>query len=104
MTGPSLPHEVLPTARWDILPEYMWDGLARYIDRGIRPGSFLTAVLSNDLHGAAARADNTNRAALADYMTFLVSYAPGGCFGSPRQVEDWCKYGGLRGLTEGQAA
>ncbi len=89
----------------DILPFHMRDGVRLWIERGIGPGSFLTAVLSNDLFGALGRADEENSRALKSYGVYFYSYAPSGCYGSPLRVAEWAKSGGLagRGLLE-QAA
>jgi hypothetical protein len=79
------------------LPEHMHGAIARYIERGIPPGSFLEAVLSNDLKGAVGRADHINRERIGDYVRFLYNDAPAGCWGSPEAVSDWIKAGGLLG-------
>ena len=47
---------------YDAVPvDYMAAGMRRYIEYGIAPGSFMTAILCNDLMEAAQRADDTNR-------------------------------------------
>ena len=81
------------------LPTHMQDGMRLYIERGIPPGSFHRAVLSNDLMGAFKRADDVNTAAMVDYARFLYNEAPGGCFGSPDHVKDWLAQGGLSGCS-----
>lgn len=81
------------------IPDYMIGGLRRYIENGIPPGSFLTAVLSNDLMGAFAKADSTNTVAMVAYARFLYAYAPHDCHGSPAKVRAWMDKGGL-GLLE----
>lgn len=91
---------ILPDANWNLIPPYMRRGMERWIDRGCVPGSFLQAVLRNDLSEACSRADDNNRVVLPDYMTFLVSYAPAGCFGSPENVKEWAADGGLQGLSK----
>ena len=83
---------------YDMLPEHMRDGMQRYIERGIPPGSFLTAVLENNLVLAALRADSVNRHRLLDFAEFLYSEAPTMCWGSRGSVELWVKRGGLQGL------
>lgn len=90
----------LNTANWSLIPEYMHSGMRRWIERGIVPGHFLTAVLTNDLREAVARADDTNRSLLANYIIFLSSYAPIGCWGSPENVKEWNRSGGFEGLEE----
>lgn len=85
------------------LPEHMRDGFRRYIDRGIPGGSFMDAVLSNDLMGAFGRADEVNRARMFDTLVFLRNEAPAGCHGSRDRVRDWIKAGGLAGIAEARA-
>ena len=79
------------------LPRYMQDGMRRYIVNGIEPGSFLAAVLSNDLMEALRRGDDVNRQALPVYGMFLYNEAPCGCFGSVENYRSWIKHGGLAG-------
>ena len=76
------------------LPPYMWDGLDRYMTHGILPGSFLTAVLSNDLKEAVARADENNQRSLVNWVGFLYNTAPTACWGSPERFENWTKQRG----------
>ena len=83
---------------WSMIPVHMHGAMERYIQNGILPGSFLEAVLSNNLRDAVARADDINRDALPDYVRFLYNHAPSFCWGSPEAVEEWCKAGGLAGL------
>jgi hypothetical protein len=73
----------------------MVGGLRRYIEHGIPPGSFLTALLSNDLRGTFERADDENRAAVENWIRFLYNYAPSECWGSPAKLTTWCQHGGL---------
>jgi len=73
------------------LPEHMRPGMQRYLEHGIIPGSFLLAVLENDLMGAAGKADAVNLARLADYARFLYSEAPRGSYGSSEDVREWSK-------------
>lgn len=73
------------------IPEHMHDGLIGYLVNRIHPGSFLTAVLSNDLREACGRADEDNVRALHAYVYFLYNYAPGDSWGSYDKVEDYLK-------------
>ncbi len=73
-------------------------GLQRWIEDGIPPGSFLTAVLENDLKHACEQADIENRYLLFDIVSWLYNESPGGCWGSPEQVEAWRAAGGLAGI------
>ena len=71
------------------IPEYMQGGLVRWLQNGIEPGSFMLAVLENNLSEACNRADDTNRHHLYDYVYFLHNYAPIGAWGSPDNVRRW---------------
>ncbi len=71
------------------VPEHDHDGLIRWLTEGLAPGSFLTAVLSNDLREACARADPINQTALCRIVRFLANDAPLGSWGSAREVEYW---------------
>ena len=44
----------------DTLPDYMRGGIIRYLQHGIKPGSFLTAILQNDLEMATLCASDVN--------------------------------------------
>jgi hypothetical protein len=72
-----------------LIPPYMWGGLERYFVNHVPPGSFLTAVLENDLMEAFARADDTNSENLRKYAQFLYCFAPRGSYGSAAAVRDW---------------
>ena len=71
------------------LPEHMQGGMRLYMEEGIEPGSFLMAVLENNLIEAFGRADNINRDRLFDFCQFLYNEAPNQCFGSPEKVKLW---------------
>lgn len=73
------------------VPEHLHGGLARYLVHRIRPGSFLTAVLENDLKMAVAKADSTSRRALPELVDFLYQLAPRKSWGSVEAVEAWVK-------------
>lgn len=82
-----------------LIPEHMRDAVRRYYFDGIAPGSFLTAVLSNDLMGALGKADDENITALPQYGAFLYNYVPADSFGSPERVKQW-----LASFAEQEAA
>jgi hypothetical protein len=73
------------------IPEHCREGLSMYLLYGVPPGSFLRAVLSNDLSEACARADEENQRALYDYVYVLYNVAPANAWGSPTKVDDWIK-------------
>jgi len=63
--------------------------MRRYLEEGVPPGSFLSAVLANNLVQAFARADETNRAAMFRFAMFLHNEAPLDAWGSEQAVRDW---------------
>lgn len=71
------------------IPHHMYEPMINYVLYGVNPGSFLTAVLSNDLKQAVSRADTINRYCLPDYIKFLYNHVPALCWGSPEAVENW---------------
>lgn len=71
------------------LPEHMQEGMKLYIENGIEPGSFLMAVLENNLMEAFGRADHINQERIRDYCSFLYNEAPRNCHGSPEIVDAW---------------
>ena len=79
------------------IPEHMRDGTKRYIESGIPPGSFLEAVICNDLRGAFMRADHINVEAMKDWAMFFYNDVPGNCHGSPEVYDAWIKQGGMGG-------
>ena len=74
-----------------MIPEHLKAALDRYVNHKIRPGSFLEAVLSNDLFDAIGRADNVSRACLFDICKYVYNELPGDCWGSREIVERWLK-------------
>ena len=77
------------------LPPRTREGLLAYIRWGIPPGSFLQALLSNDLLEACRRADPDNRAHLFDFVFVLDNYAPMGAYGSRAHVRAWIERSAL---------
>jgi len=73
----------------DLIPDHMFGAVKRYIMQGIQPGSFLTAVICNDLREAFARADEENAAAMHGWIKFFYNYTPSGCWGSPDAYRSW---------------
>lgn len=79
----------LPTLIRKNIPDYMHDGIVGYLSLGIEPGSFLSAVIANDLSRAAENADGTNRVLLWDYVNWFYNHAPSESWGSLAKMEQW---------------
>ena len=73
---------------WSI-PDYMRGGIERYINDHIRPGSFLTAIISNDLKEAIFCADDFNLNNLPAYVAYFYNETDSRCWGSKEKMEAW---------------
>jgi hypothetical protein len=71
------------------VPLGLHSGLVEYFAARRPTGSFLRAVLENDLGEAALRADEVNRWHLADLVVFLHMYVSATAWGSPGAVTAW---------------
>ena len=76
---------------YSMIPEHCRDGIQLYIEQGIPPGSFLQAVLENNLVRAFGMADHIDMHHIRDYCEFLYNEAPASSWGSPEKVEAWIK-------------
>ena len=86
------------------LPEHMRFGVHNYIEHGLEPGSFLRAVISNNLFEAIKRADRVNAEYLPLYVRFFESNAPAWCYGSLKNYTSWVALGGLSGAANKERA
>lgn len=71
------------------VPSHLHEGLVRYIVHQRLPGSFLRAVLRNDLHEAVALADEVSVLGLREIGLFLYNDAPAECWGNDVKVRNW---------------
>jgi hypothetical protein len=90
------------TRLWDDIPDHCKEGLRAYIEKGEPVGSFLSALLSNDLKRTYEKADDTNIGRVKNYLMFLYNEAPSECWGSPDKYAGWQQRGGLNGLPSEQ--
>ena len=82
------------------IPEHMHDAITRYVMDGIHPGSFLKAILTNDLKEAYIRADDINRKRIEDWAFFVIWEVPESCQGSELHFNTWMQRGGLNGIRK----
>ena len=75
------------------LPRHLQGGVKRYIEKGIPPGGFLTAVITNNLRLAIGHADPTSLAALPEIVRFFHNEPPGGCWGTSEEMKLWMETG-----------
>jgi hypothetical protein len=71
------------------IPPRTLESLRRYADFGVPTGSFLRAVLCNDLFGTYDRADNENRAAIGAILQYVYNEMPANCWGSREVYHQW---------------
>ena len=74
------------------IPARMRVAMTRYILNGVPTGSFLAAVIDNDLQAAVASADEINLPLLALYAKWFRFVAPIECFGSKEKRMLWIKF------------
>lgn len=73
----------------DPIPDHILPGISRYLTRGVEPGSFVTAMLTNDLRGVMQCADDQNMRALPAIWNFLYNNIPSSAWGSPDNLHKW---------------
>ena len=71
--------------------DYVQQALVNYFVRRLPPGSFLTAVLSNNLMDAAVCADIINAHHLTDIAKWVANRAPTGSWSSREHVASWLR-------------
>lgn len=89
---PEVAADRLDSGGYDI-PAKTVTALERYVFESRSPGSFLTAVLSNDLQMAVIYADDDNLALLKPICQFVFYRLPSVCWGSETAVELHLKQG-----------
>lgn len=89
--------EVEYSVEYELLPIHMRESVYEYINMGRPAGSFLQAVIANNLKEAYQNADNINIHVIGGYVNFFYNHAPLDCWGSADQYMAWRKAGGLSG-------
>jgi hypothetical protein len=84
--------------RYDI-PHETRETIIEYVLTGRPVGSFVYAVLVNDLRGAVNRADLENQRALGEIVKFLYNHVPSPAWGSEIDYDFWHENKGIRGLA-----
>ena len=75
--------------RYSGVPVHTQEALENYFLRGYEPGSFLMALLQNDLVGAVCRADSENGKCLKNIVVWVLNYAPSDSHGNKERVYNW---------------
>jgi len=81
---------MLDNSYWKI-PEHTYKALKNYIEKRHPPGNFLTAVLTNDLFGAAMTADDENKKKLYEICGFVYNEIPSIAWRTKEKIQDWMK-------------
>lgn len=71
------------------IPDHMQGAIRRYVMHGIKPGDFLTGIITNDLRRAVGHADGKNLPLLPLYVQWFYNEPPSGCWGSPEIMQRW---------------
>jgi len=80
-------HEAQVT--YPLIPARTLQSVYTFVEHNQTPGSFLAAVLSNDLVDAVNRADIGCMIGLKDLVTFLNMHVPDDCWGSFDKARNW---------------
>ena len=78
------------------IPEATMGALERYVEHGIPTGSFLRAVLKNDLFDAMGRADIINQHAIHAICMYIYNKIPSTAWGNEERVSAWIESGGTK--------
>jgi hypothetical protein len=73
------------------IPEHTQESLTNYIERGYKPGGFLTAVLCNDLFGSLSSADHLNKDCLEDIVRWIYMNLPPSMYKTENNINAWCQ-------------
>lgn len=71
-----------------LCPQVIQESLKRYVENGVSTGSFLIAVLANDLMEAFNRADDYNLPALGSIVAYITMEIPIPCCVSYEKVDE----------------
>ena len=82
------------------IPERMMSGIRLYVERGLQPGSFLSAVIQNNLSETVGRADTENLKNIPAFIAYFYNECPGTCWGSPEKMKSWME--SFQSLAEGE--
>ena len=72
-----------------LIPSRIIEALSDYANHGTPTGSFLAAVISNDLMDAVGRADDDNIRVLRSICGYVYNKFPRGSYGSREIYKDW---------------
>jgi hypothetical protein len=65
------------------------DTINNFVTKGWEPGSFVRAVLENNLMDALGQADRENRFSIFEICSYVYNEIPLGAHGSAEKVKQW---------------
>jgi len=71
------------------IPDHTVGSLTLWIHNALEPGSFLKAVICNDLLGAFIYADDVNKKHIGDIISYMYNRAPMNCWRSKENYMSW---------------
>lgn len=74
---------------YNAIPETTRETIDNWVKFALPPGSFVEAVLCNDLQEAFACADDENIAALHSIVAYVYNRIPGTCWGNADRFRNW---------------
>lgn len=83
---------MLDFTKYPNIPDLTKNAINLYIEKGIMPGSFLYAVLTNNLFDAVGSADSYNMIELPNIVKFIYNEVPSSAWGSKDKVTTWVNY------------
>lgn len=74
---------------YDRIPLHMVESMVAYIVKRRPTGSFLRAIISNNLKEAVMLADHKNIKIIPIYVSWFYNHAPASCWGSSDAYSHW---------------
>lgn len=76
---------------YSTIPEHIHQGFEYYLIHGIKPGSFLSSVIANDLIRSVQCADSINLTQLHNIALWVFDNMPQHSYGSYESLDRWSK-------------
>ena len=73
------------------VPDHLFHGIKLYVTKRIQTGSFLQAVLENNLVYSMFYADAISANSIQSIAKLIYNHVPSKCWGSKEKVEAWLR-------------
>ena len=80
-----------------MIPNHIKGVIDRYVQHGYDGGSFVEALMTNDLVGVFSRGDDENIRYLKDIVQYCYMKIPASCWGSEEKYNKWLSHNGFDG-------